>query len=150
MSEQGQLWFAHLSFLTFVCVWQRQRFFCSAHCTFPPKFKFGLSLLYALLSQGEKLLSSGVPLEPSIGDFETWCGIFRSMSWPHQATAILDYILFWLVGRTSSSRWLNSCPTARWWSRFFCPPTCSPFSVATWTSALCTSWKATWSEFLFV
>ncbi|XP_058476529.1 protein PAT1 homolog 2 [Solea solea] len=34
--------------------------------------KFGLSLLYALLSQGETLLSSGVPLEPSIGDFETW------------------------------------------------------------------------------
>uniref|UniRef100_A0A8D3B4C0 PAT1 homolog 2 n=1 Tax=Scophthalmus maximus TaxID=52904 RepID=A0A8D3B4C0_SCOMX len=34
--------------------------------------KFGLSLLYALLSQGEKLLSSGVRLEPSIGDFETW------------------------------------------------------------------------------
>ncbi|XP_072312254.1 protein PAT1 homolog 2 [Eucyclogobius newberryi] len=34
--------------------------------------KFGLSLLYALLSQGEKLLSSGVPLEPSIGDFEAW------------------------------------------------------------------------------
>ncbi|XP_074476340.1 protein PAT1 homolog 2 [Sebastes fasciatus] len=34
--------------------------------------KFGLSLLYALLSQGEKLLSSGVPLEPSIGDFESW------------------------------------------------------------------------------
>ncbi|XP_075891619.1 protein PAT1 homolog 2 [Nelusetta ayraudi] len=37
--------------------------------------KFGLSLLYALLSQGEKLLSSGVPLEPSIGDFETWTDI---------------------------------------------------------------------------
>uniref|UniRef100_A0AAQ4Q8Q4 PAT1 homolog 2 n=1 Tax=Gasterosteus aculeatus aculeatus TaxID=481459 RepID=A0AAQ4Q8Q4_GASAC len=34
--------------------------------------KFGLSLLYALLSQGEKLLSSGAPLEPSIGDFESW------------------------------------------------------------------------------
>nr|XP_020478966.1 protein PAT1 homolog 2 isoform X2 [Monopterus albus] len=34
--------------------------------------KFGLSLLYALLSQGEKLLSSGAPLEPSIGDFEAW------------------------------------------------------------------------------
>nr|XP_057917790.1 protein PAT1 homolog 2 [Doryrhamphus excisus] len=34
--------------------------------------KFGLSLLYALLSHGEKLLSSGVPLEPSIGDFEMW------------------------------------------------------------------------------
>lgn len=40
--------------------------------------QFGLSLLYALLSQGEKLLSSGVPLEPSIGDFETWCVVFRS------------------------------------------------------------------------
>uniref|UniRef100_A0A1A8I7E5 Protein associated with topoisomerase II homolog 2 n=2 Tax=Nothobranchius kuhntae TaxID=321403 RepID=A0A1A8I7E5_NOTKU len=37
--------------------------------------KFGLSLLYALLSHGEKLLSSGVPLEPSIGDFETWTDI---------------------------------------------------------------------------
>uniref|UniRef100_A0A672ITK9 PAT1 homolog 2 n=1 Tax=Salarias fasciatus TaxID=181472 RepID=A0A672ITK9_SALFA len=34
--------------------------------------RFGLSLLYALLSHGEKLLSSGAPLEPSIGDFEIW------------------------------------------------------------------------------
>ncbi|XP_064180631.1 protein PAT1 homolog 2 isoform X1 [Anguilla rostrata] len=34
--------------------------------------KFGISLLYALLSQGERLLSSEVPMEPSIGDFETW------------------------------------------------------------------------------
>ncbi|KAI1896371.1 hypothetical protein AGOR_G00094100 [Albula goreensis] len=34
--------------------------------------KFGISLLYALLSQGERLLSSDVPMEPSIGDFETW------------------------------------------------------------------------------
>ncbi|KAJ7984453.1 hypothetical protein DPEC_G00354990 [Dallia pectoralis] len=34
--------------------------------------KFGLSLLYALLSQGERLLSSDVPLEPGIGDFEAW------------------------------------------------------------------------------
>ncbi|XP_028287353.1 protein PAT1 homolog 2 isoform X2 [Parambassis ranga] len=34
--------------------------------------KFGLSLLYAFLSQGEKLLSSGAPLEPCIGDFEVW------------------------------------------------------------------------------
>ncbi|KAI4889566.1 hypothetical protein NFI96_028065 [Prochilodus magdalenae] len=33
--------------------------------------KFGLSLLYALLSQGERLLTSDVPMEPSIGDFET-------------------------------------------------------------------------------
>ncbi|XP_048089215.1 LOW QUALITY PROTEIN: protein PAT1 homolog 2 [Alosa alosa] len=34
--------------------------------------EFGLSLLYALLSQGERLLSSNVPMEPNIGDFETW------------------------------------------------------------------------------
>ncbi|KAL7870023.1 hypothetical protein AOLI_G00140110 [Acnodon oligacanthus] len=34
--------------------------------------KFGLSLLYALLSQGERLLTSDVPMEPSIGDFEIW------------------------------------------------------------------------------
>uniref|UniRef100_A0A3Q2QH06 PAT1 homolog 2 n=1 Tax=Fundulus heteroclitus TaxID=8078 RepID=A0A3Q2QH06_FUNHE len=39
--------------------------------------KFGLTLLYALLSHGEKLLSSGVPLEPSIGDFETTDIIFQ-------------------------------------------------------------------------
>ncbi|XP_059386154.1 protein PAT1 homolog 2-like [Carassius carassius] len=34
--------------------------------------KFGLSLLYALLSQGERILSSDFPMEPSIGDFEAW------------------------------------------------------------------------------
>ncbi|XP_076857062.1 protein PAT1 homolog 2 isoform X2 [Brachyhypopomus gauderio] len=34
--------------------------------------KFGLSLLYALLSQGERLLTSDLPMEPSLGDFETW------------------------------------------------------------------------------
>ncbi|XP_031416925.1 protein PAT1 homolog 2 isoform X2 [Clupea harengus] len=34
--------------------------------------EFGLSLLYVLLSQGERLLSSNVPMEPNIGDFETW------------------------------------------------------------------------------
>ncbi|XP_027014885.1 protein PAT1 homolog 2 isoform X1 [Tachysurus fulvidraco] len=34
--------------------------------------KFGLSLLYALLSQGERLLTADVPMEPSIGDFENW------------------------------------------------------------------------------
>ncbi|MBN3326526.1 PATL2 protein, partial [Atractosteus spatula] len=34
--------------------------------------KFGISLLYALLSQGERLLSSNTPMEPSIGDFEIW------------------------------------------------------------------------------
>ncbi|KAK1794413.1 hypothetical protein P4O66_011297 [Electrophorus voltai] len=36
--------------------------------------KFGLSLLYALLSQGERLLTSDLPMEPSLGDFETWYG----------------------------------------------------------------------------
>ncbi|XP_016323951.1 protein PAT1 homolog 2-like isoform X2 [Sinocyclocheilus anshuiensis] len=34
--------------------------------------KFGLSLLYALLSQGERILSSDLPMEPSTGDFEIW------------------------------------------------------------------------------
>ncbi|MGH0175989.1 UNVERIFIED_CONTAM: hypothetical protein FKN15_075334 [Acipenser sinensis] len=34
--------------------------------------KFGISFLYALLSQGERLLSSETPMEPSIGDFESW------------------------------------------------------------------------------
>uniref|UniRef100_A0A672Q890 Protein PAT1 homolog 2-like n=1 Tax=Sinocyclocheilus grahami TaxID=75366 RepID=A0A672Q890_SINGR len=34
--------------------------------------KFGLSLLYALLSQGERILSSDLPMEPSTRDFETW------------------------------------------------------------------------------
>uniref|UniRef100_A0A8C3RQ56 PAT1 homolog 2 n=1 Tax=Chelydra serpentina TaxID=8475 RepID=A0A8C3RQ56_CHESE len=36
------------------------------------KNQFGISLLYALLSQGERLLSSDVPLEPHSGDFEKW------------------------------------------------------------------------------
>ncbi|XP_066577830.1 protein PAT1 homolog 2 isoform X2 [Amia ocellicauda] len=39
------------------------------------KNKFGISLLYALLSQGERLLSSDTPMEPSIGDFESWTDI---------------------------------------------------------------------------
>lgn len=111
--------------------------------------QFGLSLLYALLSQGEKLLSSGVPLEPSIGDFETWCVVFRS---PRAARSgnwgSLICILFCFIGQILFSRWLNSCLTAPWWSRSSCRPTCLPSSVATWTSAPCTSWKATWSEFL--
>mgnify|MGYP001852876613 CR=1 FL=1 len=34
--------------------------------------QFGISLLYSLLSRGEGLLSSEIPLEPHIGDFETW------------------------------------------------------------------------------
>ncbi|NXD12890.1 PATL2 protein, partial [Nothocercus nigrocapillus] len=36
------------------------------------KNQFGISLLYALLSHGEKLLSSDTPLEPHTGDFEKW------------------------------------------------------------------------------
>ncbi|NXA28601.1 PATL2 protein, partial [Ibidorhyncha struthersii] len=36
------------------------------------KNQFGISLLYSLLSHGERLLSSDVPLEPRSGDFETW------------------------------------------------------------------------------
>ncbi|NXU51301.1 PATL2 protein, partial [Turnix velox] len=36
------------------------------------KNQFGISMLYSLLSHGEKLLSSDTPLEPCSGDFETW------------------------------------------------------------------------------
>ncbi|PKU34270.1 hypothetical protein llap_15426 [Limosa lapponica baueri] len=36
------------------------------------KNQFGISLLYSLLSHGERLLSSNAPLEPRSGDFETW------------------------------------------------------------------------------
>ncbi|XP_054692740.1 protein PAT1 homolog 2 isoform X3 [Grus americana] len=36
------------------------------------KNQFGISLLYSLLSHGERLLSSDAPLEPCGGDFETW------------------------------------------------------------------------------
>ncbi|XP_072201750.1 protein PAT1 homolog 2 isoform X2 [Excalfactoria chinensis] len=36
------------------------------------KNQFGISLLYSLLSRGEGLLSSETPLEPHIGDVETW------------------------------------------------------------------------------
>ncbi|XP_069741014.1 protein PAT1 homolog 2 [Narcine bancroftii] len=34
--------------------------------------KFSISFLYALLSQGELLLSLGCPMDPCIGDFEKW------------------------------------------------------------------------------
>ncbi|KFQ25258.1 Protein PAT1 2, partial [Merops nubicus] len=36
------------------------------------KNQFGISLLYYLLSHGERLLSSDLPLEPCGGDFEMW------------------------------------------------------------------------------
>ncbi|NXP55904.1 PATL2 protein, partial [Heliornis fulica] len=36
------------------------------------KNQFGISLLYSLLSHGERLLSADAPLEPRSGDFEMW------------------------------------------------------------------------------
>ncbi|XP_030137476.4 protein PAT1 homolog 2 isoform X1 [Taeniopygia guttata] len=36
------------------------------------KNQFGISLLYSLLSHGERLLSSHAPLKPCRGDFEAW------------------------------------------------------------------------------
>ncbi|XP_061205864.1 protein PAT1 homolog 2 [Neopsephotus bourkii] len=36
------------------------------------KNQFGISLLYSLLSHGERLLSSDTPLEPHSGDLKTW------------------------------------------------------------------------------
>ncbi|OPJ85893.1 PAT1-like protein 2 isoform A [Patagioenas fasciata monilis] len=36
------------------------------------KNQFGISLLYSLLSHGERLLSSDTPLEPCGGDFDIW------------------------------------------------------------------------------
>ena len=46
----------------------------AASCDTPPGAspQFGISLLYSLLSHGERLLSSDTPLEPRGGDFETW------------------------------------------------------------------------------
>ncbi|XP_030611389.1 protein PAT1 homolog 2 isoform X3 [Archocentrus centrarchus] len=55
--------------------------------------KFGLSLLYALLSQGEKLLSSGVPLEPSIGDFETWTDIIFQVAGQLSQCSLVEPLL---------------------------------------------------------
>lgn len=70
MSEQGLLFVFFCLFFLPYSVWNSSNLFLLT-------FQFGLSLLYALLSHGEKLLSSGVPLEPSIGDFETWCGVVK-------------------------------------------------------------------------
>lgn len=68
MSEQGLCFVAARLFsMPFLVYWNLLVFLIPSLF-----FQFGLSLLYALLSQGEKLLSSGVPLEPSIGDFEMW------------------------------------------------------------------------------
>ncbi|XP_017291563.1 protein PAT1 homolog 2 [Kryptolebias marmoratus] len=55
--------------------------------------KFGLSLLYALLSHGEKLLSSGVPLEPSIGDFETWTDIIFQVAGQLSQCSLVEPLL---------------------------------------------------------
>uniref|UniRef100_A0A3P9JF77 Protein PAT1 homolog 2 n=1 Tax=Oryzias latipes TaxID=8090 RepID=A0A3P9JF77_ORYLA len=55
--------------------------------------KFGLSFLYALLSHGEKLLSSGVPLEPSIGDFETWTDIIFQVAGQLSQCSLVEPLL---------------------------------------------------------
>ncbi|XP_066052311.1 LOW QUALITY PROTEIN: protein PAT1 homolog 2 [Chamaea fasciata] len=44
------------------------------------KNQFGISLLYSLLSRGERLLSSRVPLKPCRGDFEAWTDMVYLMS----------------------------------------------------------------------
>lgn len=69
MSEQGLYSLLQLSFYSVPLFAEFNLQICFYSYNF---FQFGLSLLYALLSQGEKLLSSGAPLEPSIGDFEMW------------------------------------------------------------------------------
>ncbi|XP_057682665.1 protein PAT1 homolog 2 isoform X1 [Corythoichthys intestinalis] len=55
--------------------------------------KFGLSLLYALLSHGEKLLSSGVPLEPGIGDFETWTDTIFQVAFQLSQCSLVEPLL---------------------------------------------------------
>ncbi|XP_047232458.1 protein PAT1 homolog 2 isoform X2 [Girardinichthys multiradiatus] len=55
--------------------------------------KFGLTLLYALLSHGEKLLSSGVPLEPSIGDFETWTDVIFQVAGQLSQCSLVEPLL---------------------------------------------------------
>uniref|UniRef100_A0A8C3NK70 Uncharacterized protein n=1 Tax=Geospiza parvula TaxID=87175 RepID=A0A8C3NK70_GEOPR len=44
------------------------------------KNQFGISLLYSLLSHGERLLSSHTPLKPCRGDFEAWTDTVYLMS----------------------------------------------------------------------
>ncbi|RLW03626.1 hypothetical protein DV515_00006233, partial [Chloebia gouldiae] len=44
------------------------------------KNQFGISLLYSLLSHGERLLSSHAPLKPCRGDFEAWTDTVYLMS----------------------------------------------------------------------
>ncbi|RMB94494.1 hypothetical protein DUI87_29305 [Hirundo rustica rustica] len=44
------------------------------------KNQFGISLLYSLLSHGERLLSSCAPLKPCRGDFEAWTDMVYLMS----------------------------------------------------------------------
>lgn len=57
-----------------------------------------------------------------------------------------DDICLAVLGQTAYSRWQVSCPSVHWWSHSSCLQTCSLSSAATWTNALCISWKATWSE----
>ncbi|XP_010020675.1 PREDICTED: protein PAT1 homolog 2 [Nestor notabilis] len=46
------------------------------------KNQFGISLLYSLLSHGERLLSSDMPLELRSGDFETWASLVEPLFLP--------------------------------------------------------------------
>ena len=87
MSEQGRCSRLVLAFFYFRVDLFLSKFFSS---------QFGLSLLYALLSHGEKLLSSGVPLEPSIGDFETWWAflIFHDWDYSNMQIELSTFILF--------------------------------------------------------
>ncbi|KFQ34553.1 Protein PAT1 2, partial [Mesitornis unicolor] len=61
------------------------------------KNQFGISLLYSLLSHGERLLSSDAPLEPRSGDFEMWTDtvflVARELS--QVPKALLVEPLFW-------------------------------------------------------
>ncbi|KAM7039868.1 protein PAT1 homolog 2 isoform 2-T2 [Acridotheres tristis] len=79
------------------------------------KNQFGISLLYSLLSHGERLLSSHVPLKPRRGDFEAWS--CRACLQPHwqsllscPATLSCSSAATW-TSRLSTiwqPRWLNA------------------------------------------
>ncbi|RVE59529.1 hypothetical protein OJAV_G00189500 [Oryzias javanicus] len=71
--------------------------------------KFGLSFLYALLSHGEKLLSSGVPLEPSIGDFETWTDIIFQVAGQLSQCSLVEPLLLPSNLLTLFCRYLDKC-----------------------------------------
>ncbi|XP_056153579.1 protein PAT1 homolog 2 [Lampris incognitus] len=71
--------------------------------------KFGLSLLYTLLSQGETLLSSGVPLEPSIGDFETWTDMIFQVAGQLSQCSLVEPLLLPSNLLTLFCRYVDKC-----------------------------------------